>query len=119
MQVQSKYLAVNWTDGMKLNKETFIAQDNAQFSNSYDLISSTLSPIRYGLLPCDNNFNLQIAIDNQNTVRVTVNACKAITAGGFPVSIIAGESSSETDGSPSVSLQISTGVQIPFTGQCF
>ncbi len=109
MQVQSKYLAVNWTDGMKLNKEIFIAQDNAQFSNSYHLISSTLSPIRYGLLPGDNNYNVQIAIDNQNTVRVTVNAFKAITAGGFPVSITAGESSAETDGSPSVSMQISTG----------
>ena len=43
---------------MKLNKEIFIAQDNAQFSNSYHLISSTLSPIRYGLLPYDNNYNV-------------------------------------------------------------
>ena len=67
MQVQSKYLAVNWTDGMKLNKEIFIAQDNARFLTVITFISSTLSPIRYGLLPGDNNYNVQITIDNQNT----------------------------------------------------
>ena len=103
----SKYLPVNWSDGMKLNKDVFIAQDNAQASISYNLIASTLSPIRYGLVPGNNNFNTQIAVDNQNTVRITIISCKAITQGGFPVNIYASEQSSNTDGSPSVILPIS------------
>ena len=103
----SKYLPVNWSDGMKLNKDVFIAQDNAQASISYNLIASTLSPIRYGLVPGNNNFNTQIAVDNKNTVRITIISCKAITQGGFPVNIYASEQSSNTDGSPSVILPIS------------
>lgn len=104
---QSKYLQVNWSDGMKLNKDVFIAQDNAQSAKAYSLIASTLSPIRYGLVPGSNNFNTQIAIDNQNTVRVTVISCKAITGGGIPISIDASERAASTDGSPSTTLQIS------------
>lgn len=106
---ESRYLSVNWIDGMKLNKDVFIAQDNAQLANAYHLISSTLSPIRYGLIPAQNNFNTQIAIDNQNTARVTVVSCKAITSGGIPVYIESSGQSANIDGSPSVSLQINTG----------
>ncbi len=105
---QSGYLQVNWSDGMKLNKDVFIAQDNAQSSNAYNLIATSLSPIRYGLVPTSNNYNTQIAVDNQNTVRVTVIACKAITSGGVPVYIDASEQSTGTDGSPSTTLQIAT-----------
>jgi len=104
---QSRYLQINWSDGMKLNKDVFIAQDNAMASNAYYLIASTLSPIRYGLVPGSNNFNAQIAIDNQNTVRVTVVACKAITFGGFPINIDASEQSNHSDGSPSATLSVS------------
>lgn len=106
---ESRYLSVNWIDGMKLNKDVFIAQDNAQLANAYHLISSTLSPIRYGLIPAQNNFNTQIAIDNQNTARVTVVSCKAITSGGIPVYIESSGQSANIDGSPSVTLQINTG----------
>ena len=105
MEHQSKYLQVNWADGMKLNKDLFIAQDNANASMAYNLIASTLSPIRYGLIPAENNFNTQIAIDNQNTVRITVMACKAITRGGIPV-IIDGMETTSTDGTPAISLQV-------------
>lgn len=109
MQQQSKYLPVNWTDGMKLNKDVFIAQDDAQFSNAYSLIATTLSPVRYGLLPGENNFNTQISIDNQNTIRVAVIACNAITGGGFPISINATETPTDTDGSAAASMQITVG----------
>ena len=105
---QLKYLQVNWTDGMKLNKNVFIAQDNAQASNAYHLIASTLSPIRYGLVPGENNFNTQIAVDNQNTIRVTVVNCKAITSGGFPINIDSTDQQSNTDGSPSTVLQLNS-----------
>lgn len=103
----SKYAQVNWSDGMKLNKDVFIAQDNAQTSSSYSLISSSLSPIRYGLLPGNNNFNTQIAVDNQNTVRVTVISCKAITSGGVLINIDATEQNNNTDGNPSATLPVS------------
>lgn len=109
MEDQSRYLQVNWADGMKLNKDLFIAQDNAHTYLAQNLIASTLSPIRYGLVPATNNFNVQIAVDNQLTARVTVVSCKAITRGGAPVYIDAGEQSANSDGSPATTLQISSG----------
>lgn len=106
MNQKQKYLSVNWADGMKLNKELFIAQDNAQARNAYHIAASNLSPIRYGLLPGDNNFTVTIASDNQNIARVTLLSCLAITPGGFPVQIEASEQNAGTDGNPGVSMQI-------------
>jgi hypothetical protein len=50
MEPNITYPHVNWTDGMKLNKDAFIAQNNAHSFDLHNLISSTLSPIRYGIL---------------------------------------------------------------------
>jgi predicted component of type VI protein secretion system len=109
MKYQSKYLKVNWTDGMKLNKEIFMAQDQALASLSYDLIATTLSPFRYGIVPDTESFNVSIAVDNQNTIKITVLSCKAITQGGAPISIAATEPSGATDGQPGTLLQVPSG----------
>lgn len=100
------FLRVNWSDGMKLNKELFIAQDNAAAATAYQLCSTTLSPIRYGLIPDEKNFNVRLAIDNQNTLRVSVLALKALTRSGVPVIIDAFTDAAATDGVPAVSLEI-------------
>lgn len=104
MNNSEKYYPVNWTEGMKLNKDIFIAQDNAMLDNAFKLISSTLSPIRYGILP-GYNFDVQISADNQSTVRVTVTACTALTIGGVFIGIET-LSNDTSDGNPSVSMAI-------------
>lgn len=108
MNANRKYYPVNWIEGMKLNKDIFIAQDLSSAENAYQLIRSTLHPLKYGLLP-GSDFEVQIAIDNQNTVRATVVNCQAITIGGIPIEINALKDQSSTDGNPSVSLPIATG----------
>ena len=108
MRNRSTHYPVNWTEGMKLNKDIFIAQDNAGASTAYTLIASTLHPLRYGLRPgCD--FNTNISVDNQNTVRVAVLSCNALTTGGYPIDIYASEENGTTDGHPSASLSIAAG----------
>ena len=94
---------------MKLNKDIFIAQDNAQASLAYNLIATTLSPVRYGVLPGNDPFRVQIAVDNQNVAKVTVISCQAITRAGIPIMVNAGDNTNSTDGNPSVTLQINTG----------
>ncbi|WP_040679849.1 hypothetical protein [Niabella aurantiaca] len=91
---------------MKLNKELFIAQDNATAAAAHQLIATSLSPVRYGLLPREKNFNVRMAVDNQHTIRISVLSLKALTQGGVPVIIDAFTDASATDGVPAVSLEI-------------
>jgi hypothetical protein len=91
MNEQSKYFPVNWIDGMKINKDHFIAQDNAMIDALHRNVCINLSPIRYGLIQPsiggDDNFRVTIAADNQNTVSVNVLSCKAVTPGGMLINI--------------------------------
>jgi hypothetical protein len=106
MKDQLKYFPVNWMDGMKINKNHFIAQDDAWNNALADVAALNLSPIRFGILPSsvagENNFSVNIAIDNQGTLRASVHACQAITSGGVRISLpsIADNTS---DGAPSSS----------------
>jgi hypothetical protein len=106
MEQNNTYPHVNWTDGMKLNKDAFIAQNHAHTFDLYNLISSTLSPIRYGILPVEDGFDVQINTDNQNTLRVSVLSCKAVTIGGAYININATEPNSHTDANPSISISL-------------
>ncbi len=84
-------LPVNWIDGMKVNRNHFIATDNniaQQVKNTY---LSFINPFNYGLLlqqEGDNDpVNIVIDIDNQAYIHVKVLNCKAITQGGSRIEI--------------------------------
>jgi hypothetical protein len=91
MRDRLKYLPVNWIDGMKINKSHFIAQDDAWRDALNDVSSLNVSHLRFGIIPPsvagEDNFNVKISIDNQNTVKVTVLACQAITPGGIRINL--------------------------------
>lgn len=110
MAEYTTYPHVNWTDGMKLNKDAFIAQSNAHTFDLHTLVASTLSPMRYGILPVKDSFHVQMNTDNQNTLRVSILGCQAITMGGAHISINATDTTSHTDANPSVSLALPASV---------
>lgn len=110
MEQHNTYPHINWTDGMKLNKEVFIASDHAHTAEMQQLISSTLSAIRYGILPVEDNFNVQISTDNQHTLRVTIMSCKALTIGGAYINISATEVNGNPDANPALLLPLPTPV---------
>jgi hypothetical protein len=89
MRSQRKYYSVNWMDGMKINKDHFIAQDNAAQDAMSDIATLGLSAIRYGVLPAsaagDESYNVKIALDNQNTLKATVIGLQAVTPGGVRI----------------------------------
>ncbi len=91
MRDQQKHFPVNWIDGMKINKNHFIEQDNAWADALQGIASQQLSPLRFGVIPAsvagEETFNIKVSFDNQNTLRVSVLSCQAITSGGAFISL--------------------------------
>lgn len=91
MRDNIKYFPVNWIDGMKINKDHFIDQDNSWRAMLQDISALHLSPVRYGVLPAsisgEETFNVKIALDNQESLRVSVLSCHAVTSGGVRIVI--------------------------------
>ena len=89
-----KYNPVNWMDGMKINKDHFIAQENAFTDALHAAAAINLSPLKYGVLPPfaggNDTFNIKLSLDNQNTLRVNIISCQGITPGGVRVNITSG-----------------------------
>ncbi|MEO6722325.1 MAG: hypothetical protein ABIN67_18295, partial [Ferruginibacter sp.] len=91
MRELRKHFPVNWIDGMKINKNHFISQDNAWTDTLQEMVSLGISPLRYGVLPSstagENTFDVKISLDNQNALRVSVLSFQAVTLGGMRISI--------------------------------
>src|SRR5215217_17936 len=101
MRDRLKHYFVNWIDGMKINKTHFVEQNRAIKDVLHDVASLHLTPHRYGVLPPsvagENTFGVKVSLDNQNTLRVVVEACQAVTPGGVRISIPAFSSPVSTD----------------------
>ncbi len=115
MRDRIKNLPVNWIDGMKINKNHFISQDNAWRDALNDVSSLNTYHFRYGIIPPssagEENFNIKISIDNLNTLSVIVLACQAITPGGvrinLPCTLNSENISLDTGSMPSTTFQLS------------
>lgn len=87
----SKYKQVNWIDGMKVNKNHFIEQENYFTARINDSSNNFLDNNNYGLLPhkgdSDRFLSIDTIVDNQNYLKVKINSCHAITPGGFIIEI--------------------------------
>lgn len=91
MHKNNVHLPVNWIDGMKINKNHFIATDlniGQQVQNTY---LSFVNPYNYGLLLQNNTrssgLNIVLDIDNQNYIHAKVVSCSALTRGGNRIEI--------------------------------
>lgn len=101
MRDRLKHYFVNWVDGMKISKSHFIDQSNAFKDVLHDIAALHLTPHRYGILPPsvagENTFSVKVSLDNQNTLRVVVEACQAITPGGVRIALPAFSSLAPTE----------------------
>ncbi len=84
------HFPVNWIDGMKINKNHFIAiQDNIS-DVVRDAQGNQLNPINYGLLSYGNSkesVKISLIIDNHKLLRVKVEECHAVTPNGARIEI--------------------------------
>jgi len=91
MSVKKQYLPVNWSDGMKINKNHFIETDQYWVQEISKANSLLIHPLNYGLRlpPSENSSSLkmEISIDNQGFVHVGVLRCSAVTRDGSGIEI--------------------------------
>ncbi len=83
--------AVNWIDGMKVNKDHFIASDRHLEEGLKNARSQSLNPYNYGIvlaaLKGDSSLDVVTDIDNQSRVHLKINSCKALTPNGSRIDI--------------------------------
>jgi predicted component of type VI protein secretion system len=91
MIIPQKHFAVNWTDGMKVNKEHFIDQEEFFKDALRDAASLTINRNNYGLLPAlhgsGSPFSYEVFKATANQLRIRVRHCQAITPAGVRISI--------------------------------
>jgi hypothetical protein len=84
-------LPVNWIDGMKINKDHFIATDYNIIQQVRNAYLSFITPFNYGLLlqheAATAPISIVVDIDNQNYIHVKVLDCRAVTRGGARIEI--------------------------------
>lgn len=113
MAYQNYYLPVNWIDGMKINKNHFIDEQNARIQDQAFATGAHISPANYGLLPVvageHSPIRLRINFDNQQLVTATLLYCRAVTPGGYIIHIDQDEDTTITTVSGKI-----PGLSVPF-----
>jgi hypothetical protein len=92
MIIPQKYLAVNWADGMKVNKEHFINTENFFTDQLRDTASLNINRLNFGMLPPlpGSNAGLSdylMSKTTTNQLQITINYCQAVTPGGVRIQI--------------------------------
>jgi hypothetical protein len=82
----NNYQPVNWVDGMKINKDHFIAERNAMLQLLSASTGAFINDVNYGLLPPvaaeHKPFKIYLRVDNQDTIYLKLTSCRAVTPGG-------------------------------------
>ncbi|MCG8697641.1 MAG: type VI secretion system baseplate subunit TssK [Bacteroidales bacterium] len=85
-----EYWPVNWMDGMSIHKDHFVTQDMYTAERMKDLAKLQINDSNFGLIPqklAGDNFKINVDVDNQNMLKVTIDDCQAFTSGGFRINI--------------------------------
>ncbi|MCZ4242396.1 hypothetical protein [Pedobacter punctiformis] len=93
MIIPQKYLAVNWADGMKVNKSHFINNENYYTDTIRDMASVQLNNYNYGLLPSLEGgeaalSKFTVSKTTTNQVQIHISRLQAVTPGGVRISIL-------------------------------
>ncbi len=92
MITPTKYLGINWTEGMKVGKDHFIETENFILDHLRDVASVAINTYNFGLLPplAGSGALLtkyEVSKTATNQLQIRINNCQAITPGGIRISI--------------------------------
>jgi hypothetical protein len=91
MLPEKRNQAINWIDGMKLNKDHLVGLDNWIVDGLRDNACMQMTDFNYGLLEGtgenDSSLKLMINIDQNNQINVKLTDCRALTKGGIRIEI--------------------------------
>jgi hypothetical protein len=83
--------AINWIDGMKLNKDHFIGLDNWLLDSMRDYACIQLNDFNYGLLESgadpESSLKILVNIDQNNQINIKLTDCRALTKGGIRIEV--------------------------------
>jgi len=83
--------AINWIDGMKLNKDHFVGLDNWVLDSMRDNTCIQLTDFNYGLLESSGDFDsslkILVNIDQNNQINIKLTDCRALTKGGIRIEV--------------------------------
>ena len=84
-------LPTNWSDGMKINRQSFINSETALFNSIHSGIATQLTDYNYGLLQPDenqkNSLEVEVIKSQADNYIIKLTICKAITAGGIRIDV--------------------------------
>jgi len=87
----SRFLSVNWVDGMSINKKHFIDQSHFHIQQNMDMYRLLCGPYAYGLIPSTapnpQSVQLNFIVDNNIQLTAKLNHLSAITPGGAFIDI--------------------------------
>ncbi len=113
---RTKYLHVNWQNGMNISKDHFVQMENAFTDELTDARSIFLNKISYGLLPIspgeESSVKTVIKIDNQRFLKARIFSCQAVTFGGARIDIDEKRQLPEMEADISLELEQSTGSEV-------
>ncbi len=113
---RTKYLHVNWQNGMNISKDHFVQMENAFTDELTDARSVFLNKISYGLLPIspgeESSVKTVIKIDNQRFLKARIFSCQAVTFGGARIDIDEKRQLPEMEVDISLELEQSTGSEV-------
>jgi len=112
MNRTQEYKPVNWVNGMKINKNHFIAQHYATVFQQALSNTVFLNDHNYGLLPISTAIEpprIWVSVDNMQHVNVRVMSCTAVTRGGYVIRL----SADSADSTNQLSAKI-PGLSVPF-----
>ena len=90
LQDRTKYLTINWLDGMSINKNHFIALENYFNEAINDAIGQRTGKNNYGLLPTNKEVQaISIEADSRNVLHIRIKELRAVTLCGARIEITA------------------------------
>ena len=90
MTDKQQFLPVNWIDGMKINKNHFLAIQNYSQQMATSIGQVHLTEINFGLISNrqqGNPLKLNFFVDNHKMIKVQLEECQAITLGGERINV--------------------------------
>lgn len=91
MPGDSKYLPVNWIDGMKISRQHFEQTGSYTEELRRDVSALHLTDYNFGILPGESSFELNIFFDSAQLINIELKRCNAITPNGSRVQIDSGD----------------------------
>ena len=81
--------AINWRDGMKLNKDHFIEHDQWILDRIRENTITQLTDFNYGILSWskDSSLEIMVNIDQNDQMNIKLTDCSAVTKGGRYIEI--------------------------------